>query len=79
MATTLQDSLRRLIAKGKTEQALDELSDSLHNSDVGDTLTTPCPIQTTHLSKNRSMTIRFMGICRLSSSLAASCTSLLRA
>ena len=39
MATTLQNSLRRLIAKGKTEQALDELSDSLHNSDVGDTLT----------------------------------------
>ena len=39
MASTLQDRLRRLIAKGKTQEALDELSDSLHSTDVGNNIT----------------------------------------
>ena len=39
MATTLQDSLRTLIAKGKTQQALDALADNLKGTDEGDTIT----------------------------------------
>ena len=38
MATTLQDSLRNLIAKGKTQQALDALADNLKGTDEGDTI-----------------------------------------
>lgn len=38
MTSTLQDSLRRLIAKGKTQEALDELSKCLHSTDIGNTI-----------------------------------------
>lgn len=39
MATTLQESLRNLIAKGKTQQALDALTEQLRGTDEGDTIT----------------------------------------
>jgi hypothetical protein len=39
MASTLQESLRSLIAKGKTQQALDALTEQLRGTDEGDTIT----------------------------------------
>ena len=39
MIATLQESLRDLIAKGKTQQALDALADNLKGTDEGDTIT----------------------------------------
>ena len=39
MANTLQESLRNLIAKGKTKHALDALAEQLHGTDEGDTIT----------------------------------------